>query len=243
MEKSKNLEMYNFWREVPKEAITKILGGHLKNFSNINPMWRIKMFTERFGPCGQGWYYELKNKQLIDGANGESVIDVEIAFYYKIGEEWSKPIPATGNSFFTQNFSKGMNTNAEATKMAITDALGNAGKHLGLGADVWFKNDALSYGEDTAPYVAPQSTPAEVIGGKVLSDVNFAKMLEKKINDNISDEEFEKGFIEKGLIISEKQREIMLNSKKTEKLKEQFNGDKVTVKTSNVKDLNFNFDA
>ena len=60
-----NLDIYNDLRVVPEEAKKKIEGGKLKGKTDINPMWRIKALTERFGPCGIGWKYEIKDKKLL----------------------------------------------------------------------------------------------------------------------------------------------------------------------------------
>ena len=49
-----NLLIYNALREVPDEAKREIQSGRLKGKTDINPMWRIKALTERFGPCGIG---------------------------------------------------------------------------------------------------------------------------------------------------------------------------------------------
>ena len=53
-----NMTIYNKFRAVPQEAQKPISAGKLKNFTDINPMWRLKMLTEVFGPSGFGWYIE-----------------------------------------------------------------------------------------------------------------------------------------------------------------------------------------
>ena len=50
-----NMRIYDAVRSVPPEAIKPITAGRLKGKSDINPMWRIKVLTEQFGPCGEGW--------------------------------------------------------------------------------------------------------------------------------------------------------------------------------------------
>ena len=66
-----NLDLYNKVRTVPPEAQKPILGGRLKNMTDINPMWRIKTLTEQFGACGIGWYYDIVSERLEVGANDE----------------------------------------------------------------------------------------------------------------------------------------------------------------------------
>ena len=84
------MELYNKFRSVPEEAKKPINGGRLKGFTDINPMWRIKMLTETFGPCGIGWYTEVLEKKLEKGANGEIAAFIDINLFVKNGEEWSK---------------------------------------------------------------------------------------------------------------------------------------------------------
>ena len=52
---AQNMELYNLFRECPKEAQKPIVAGRLKGKTDINPMWRLKMLTDAFGPCGFGW--------------------------------------------------------------------------------------------------------------------------------------------------------------------------------------------
>ena len=57
-----NLELYEKFRAVPQEAQKAIGGGRLKGMTDINPMWRLKVLTEQFGPCGIGWKYIVIKK-------------------------------------------------------------------------------------------------------------------------------------------------------------------------------------
>lgn len=115
--------------------------------SDINPMWRIKALTEAFGPCGFGWYYEIRDQRIVDGANGERAAFVDIALYVKIGEEWSRPISGVGGSSFVSKEKAGLYVNDECFKMALTDALSVACKALGVGADVYFNKGTTKYSE------------------------------------------------------------------------------------------------
>lgn len=141
-----NLKLYEAIRQVPEEAQKPIQGGRLKGMTDINPMWRIKTLTEQFGVCGIGWYYEILEEKIIDGANGEQVAFVKIHLYIKQGNEWSKPIPGTGGSMFIAKERSGLYTSDEAFKMALTDAISVSCKALGMGADVYWQADRTKYG-------------------------------------------------------------------------------------------------
>lgn len=155
---NKNLELYDGFRHVPDEAKKAISSGRLKGKTDINPMYRIKSLTEKFGACGIGWYTEITNKYILDGANGEKIAIVDIKLYFKHNGEWSKGIEGTGGSSFVANESKGLYTSDECFKMAYTDALSVACKSLGIGADVYWEADSTKY---TTPHQS-QPSPAPV---------------------------------------------------------------------------------
>lgn len=152
-----NLTIYKKFKVVPKEAQKEILGGRLKGFTDINPMWRIKMLTEQFGVCGFGWKYEIVSQETKVGANNEISAFVTINLYIKIDDVWSAPIPALGGSAFVANERNGLYTSDECFKMAFTDALSIACKSLGMGADVYFEKDRTKY-NDQAEQVLPKAT-------------------------------------------------------------------------------------
>lgn len=146
-----NLDIYNKVREVPNEAKKNIDGGRLKGMTDINPMWRIKTLTEQFGPVGFGWYYNILNKEIIQGANDEQVAIVDIEMFIKMDDVWSKPIAGTGGSAFVTKERNGLYTSDEAFKMALTDALSVSCKLLGVGADVYFGKDKTKYNAPKQP--------------------------------------------------------------------------------------------
>lgn len=144
MEKE-NLNIYNELRSVPSEAQKQFNNGRFSG-TDINPMWRIKKMTEVFGAVGFGWYYEIANREIVNSQDGTQCAFVSINLYVKVGEEWSKPIYGEGgNTFSSKNKQGYVNTSDEAFKMALTDAVSNATKQLGLGADIWFANDKTKY--------------------------------------------------------------------------------------------------
>lgn len=141
-----NLKIYNAVREVPQEAQKKIMGGRLKGFTDINPMWRIKALTEHFGMCGVGWYYEIKEKWIETAmAKDEITANVLIDLYVKVDNEWSKPIQGLGGSMLVASEKAGLYVDDECYKKALTDAISVACKSLGIGADVYWQSDRTKY--------------------------------------------------------------------------------------------------
>lgn len=139
-----NLQIYEAVRSVPENAKKTIKGGKLNGFTDINPMWRIKTLTERFGPCGIGWYSEI-TRQWTEENSGIVCAFCNINLYIKIGDEWSKPIPGTGGSRLATKNKNGIEVSDECYKMAYTDAIGVAAKALGIGADVYWSADHTKY--------------------------------------------------------------------------------------------------
>lgn len=143
----KNLEIYNKLKEVPDKAQKKITGGRLKGMTDIKPMWRIEKLTETFGICGIGWKTIIKNKEIIEGENGEKIAIVDIDLFVKIDDQWSEAIEGTGGSNFVSYEKNGFYTNDECFKMAYTDALSVACKSLGMGADVYWGDSKYNTNE------------------------------------------------------------------------------------------------
>lgn len=140
-----NLNYYNKLKVVPDTAKKQIAAGRLRGFTDINPMWRIKVLTENFGVCGFGWRYEITRYSLETGGNGEIAAFITINLFVKINSVWSAAIPGVGGSSFVANEQKGLYTSDECFKMALTDALSVACKALGIGADVYFEKDRSKY--------------------------------------------------------------------------------------------------
>ncbi len=160
---NKNLTLYEKFRTVPESAKKKITGGRLNGFTDINPMWRIKMLTDEFGPVGVGWYYDIVDEKLEKGANDEIAAFVKINMFVKIGEDWSKPIPGIGGSMFVSKERNGMYTSDECFKMALTDAISTSCKALGIGADVYFEKDRTKYdSKETEPKQPENKEPEKV---------------------------------------------------------------------------------
>ena len=142
---SDNLYIYQSARQVPKEAQKTINGGRLNGKTDINPMWRIKLLTELFGPCGFGWKYVITKQWTEQGTGGEIAAFCNIDLFIYYSGSWSDAIPGTGGSAFVAKENKGLYTSDECFKMALTDAISVACKALGIGADIYWSADRTKY--------------------------------------------------------------------------------------------------
>ncbi|MEQ2424538.1 hypothetical protein [Enterocloster hominis (ex Hitch et al. 2024)] len=145
-----NLDIYEKVRSVPDSAKKTIKGGRTSGMTDINPMWRIKVLTEQFGPCGIGWYY-ITTRKWLETSGNEIAAFVDIELYIKVDGEWSKPIPGNGGSMFASKEKSGMYVSDECYKMATTDAISVACKQLGIGADVYWESDRTKYNKRDNP--------------------------------------------------------------------------------------------
>lgn len=142
-----NLELWNKYKEVPKNAVKPFDNGKFKG-TDINTMWRLKCLTEEFGMCGFGWYFTIKDKWTEKTDTGDVFVFVEIELFVKRDNEWSKGISGTGGNKLVRLTKSGdLSTSDEAYKMAVTDAIGVACRNLGIGADIYWANDKTKYTE------------------------------------------------------------------------------------------------
>lgn len=142
-----NLALYNRVREVPQEAKKEILAGRLKGKTDINPLWRIQTLTREFGPVGYGWYTEIV-ESTTESVGTEKALYIHLKLYVRYGEEWSAPIEGFGGSMIVANEKNGPFLDDDAYKKAYTDAISQACRSLGIGADVYWNDDATKYAND-----------------------------------------------------------------------------------------------
>lgn len=164
-----NMRIYDAVRAVPPEAIKPITAGRLKGKSDINPMWRIKVLTEQFGPCGEGWYTEgVRYWTVIQEKSMEMAVFCELQLHTKGENGWSAPIYGIGGNTVIAAEKNGLYLDDEAYKKAYTDALSVACKALGIGADVYWQADRTKYSDLTetdaqqTEAVQPTQQPASV---------------------------------------------------------------------------------
>lgn len=160
-----NLALYNRVREVPEEAKKNIEAGRLKGKTDINPVWRIQTLTREFGPAGIGWYTEVVERTIQESGN-EKAIFLHLRLYVKDPEtnEWSKPIEGFGGAMIVAAEKGGLFFDDDAFKKAYTDAISQACRSLGIGADVYWALDATKYQNDLSweEYIASLNTPEEL---------------------------------------------------------------------------------
>lgn len=99
----------------------------------IKPMWSYHRMTEEFGPVGKGWGINAPSFQVVPGADGETLVYCTVSVWYEKPDQISWGV---GGDKVISKFSSGAKSDDEAFKKAFTDAITNALKMIGMGADV-----------------------------------------------------------------------------------------------------------
>jgi hypothetical protein len=147
-------------KRVPKE--------HLKPFKRsggftgtaIKPMWTFHRMTEEFGPCGTGWGVCTPDFNVQPAGNEILVYCIVHVWYgdhdHTVCGVGGDKILSVGNS--------GPRTDDEAFKKAFTDAVTNALKMIGAGADIhmglWDGNKYVDEKPEPSRYDASKKTLA-----------------------------------------------------------------------------------
>ena len=143
VDENSNMRLWAQVCKTPDEACRDASNGKF-NFTDINPMYRLRKLTEMFGPVGIGWYTEQEYEVLKYACAGDEVaVMCKLKFYYKdpLTGEWSKPIHGIGGNKLVLSGK----LNDEGYKSAYTDALSIAFKNLGGCADIYYADDTTKY--------------------------------------------------------------------------------------------------
>ena len=125
-----DMRIYEQGRSIPEDAVTPIKGGTYAKagLSDVNTQWRIQRMTEIFGACGTGWNWSPAEVWTDHGC----VFAHVTVTYSRADGQMSAPVHGYGGTILGGD-------NSDIYKKSVTDALGNALRYLGIGADVWYK--------------------------------------------------------------------------------------------------------
>lgn len=166
--------------------------------TQIDPTYRLQQMTAMFGPVGQAWSILEPKFDVIPGYGDEKLVFCTVGIVFpKDGDVYN---PGTtygvGGDYIVRNAkdegAKPRSTD-EAFKMAFTDALGNAMKTLGLGADVFMgQMDDAKYVRQVTEEIAQEKKAAAVAKDPELTAEaidDYAVMLAKLIEDQKTPED------------------------------------------------------
>lgn len=154
-------------RTDPKHTQQFKRGGGFKGTA-IKPIWSYRRMTEEFGPCGLGWGVGEPSFQVVPGVNNEMLVYCTASVWFKRGDEASQTVYGVGGDKIVTHIRASEQYNRperwenddEAFKKAFTDAITNALKLIGVGADVhmglfddnkYVNTMRAEFAEDAAP--------------------------------------------------------------------------------------------
>ena len=130
MQKKQNMDLWLALAPSDMKYLKKVEFGARK-FTSIDPQYQIMKMTEKFGPVGVGWGYNVEYDY--PSSNDMILIVAKVSIWTTLPENIFGPVAGTRTFWH-----KDMKRPAEdAGKMALTDALTKGLSHLGCDADVF----------------------------------------------------------------------------------------------------------
>lgn len=163
-----NRSIWDKVRRPPPTALKQIKGGRLSGMTDISPQWRYEIMTEVFGPAGDQWGFDVKDRWTFEASDGEVGAFTQVLVWYFMHGEVRCEVTGLGGSRLIAKESGGLRFNDEAWKMSLTDAIGTALKVIGVGADIYAGRwDGSKYTDDggATPAGAPQPSPRNAVHG------------------------------------------------------------------------------
>ena len=141
MQKKQNMDLWLALAPSDMKYLKKVAFGSRK-FTSIDPQYQIMKMTEKFGPVGVGWGYNVEYDY--PSSNDMILIVAKVSIWTTLPENIFGPV--AGSRTF---WHKDMKRPAEdAGKMALTDALTKGLSHLGCDADVFLGKHDNKYNAD-----------------------------------------------------------------------------------------------
>ena len=152
------------------DAVSKTDPKHTKQFKRaggfqgtaIKPIWLTKRLTEQFGPGGTGWGMDKPEFQTV-AAGDEILVFCTVGLWYVETDGFRAIVYGVGGDKVLGKNKYGPFTNDEAFKASYTDALSNAMKQIGMGADIHMGmcEDEKYVRETTREFEKPAYPPDE----------------------------------------------------------------------------------
>jgi len=167
------LALWNRLYKTPKEHLKPFTRAGGFKGTSIKPMYAIMRATEEFGPCGQGWGWDVHETRVDEG-----MVFCLVSVWYKIDGERCQTGAQWGG---TQMRDHRGNSSDECFKMSITDAVTKCLTYIGIGADVHMgQHDGDKY---QAPTAAPGPAPKTNGKAPTTDPVAAAKQAIEKATD------------------------------------------------------------
>jgi hypothetical protein len=137
----------------------------------IKPMWSFRRMTEEFGACGEGWGINEPKFQIVE-ANEETLVFCTVSIWH--GARENVVFGVGGDKAVGKN-RNGAFTDDEAFKKSFTDAITNALKLIGVGADVHMGlfDDSKYVNEAKAEFAEKRENPHVTRPEDIVPEVEY----------------------------------------------------------------------
>lgn len=134
----KNMELWNRVEKTDPKFVKSITGKKYKGDSP-NPYWIVKRLTETFGPCGQGWGWEVVQ-------SGFQTLPGDYVLHYSLVKLWYDQ--GSGVRYTPEQFGctpagwkkadgSGFVQDEDAPKKSVTDGFVKCASYLGFAGDIF----------------------------------------------------------------------------------------------------------
>jgi len=132
MAKSSNTELWDRLGKTDPSHTSKFKRAGGFSGTAIKPIWSVHLMTEVYGPCGKGWGVNEPTFQVVHSGD-EVLVYCTVSIWHGARDQ---VVFGVGGDKVASKNRNGSFTDDEAFKKAFTDAMTNAMKLIGVGADV-----------------------------------------------------------------------------------------------------------
>jgi hypothetical protein len=134
--KEENLVHWDFLERTDPAYTKKFNAGRFKG-TDINATYRMRHLTERFGPAGKGFGFDI-GQPIFYGEGDLRAVTISAALWWmEDGTKHTAPEHYGGTKLYLTAKGKVTGVDEDAVKKAVTDAMGKAALALGAHADVY----------------------------------------------------------------------------------------------------------
>ena len=130
-----NMALWSAVEKTDPSQVKPISGKPYKGTSP-KPYYLVRKATETFGPCGQGWGFQIVSERVEDGSAGDKVHIAHVRVWYEWGGKRGE-VEHVGQTMFAGKNKNGPYTDEDAPKKSVTDALVKALSMIGFAGDIF----------------------------------------------------------------------------------------------------------
>lgn len=131
-----NLEHWNVLERTDPVYTKKFNAGRFKG-TDINATYRMRHLTERFGPAGKGFGFNIGSPIFYGEGDLQAVTISAELWWVEDGHTYTAPAHYGGTKIYLTSKGSVTGVDEDAVKKAVTDAMGKAALAMGAHADVY----------------------------------------------------------------------------------------------------------